>query len=245
MGGELRKFIKTDSPEAIEAKSYMDQGLKVPTSAVIAMTENFIKNNPEKSLILDGVIRSKDQNDALAHLFGNFSVIYLELDQETAVQRLCGRRIDPVTQETFPASFVGETNPKTGNKLIVRADDTEDAIRSRISWSISDTLPLLDIWAASGHDIYRIDADQSEEEIFGEIEQVIQKKNSKIGTLNFVYDTDRIASIHSTVSVANDRERALFFAAKIRADLIYHTAALEGNPYTFPEIQTLLDGITV
>jgi Fic family protein len=28
-------------------------------------------------------------------------------------------------------------------------------------------------------------------------------------------------------------------------DMVYHTAALEGNPYTFPEIQTLLDGITV
>jgi adenylate kinase len=173
MGGELRKFIKMDSPEAIEAKSYMDQGLKVPTSAVIAMTENFIKNNPNKSLILDGVIRSKDQNDALAGLFGDFDVIYLELDQETAVRRLCGRRIDPVTQETFPASFVGDTNPKTGNVLIVRADDTEDAIRSRISWSISDTLPLLDIWEASGHDIYRINANQSEEKIFEEIESII------------------------------------------------------------------------
>ncbi len=175
MGGELRKFIKMDSPEAIEAKSYMDQGLKVPNSAVITMTENFIKKNPNKSLILDGVIRSKDQNDALAGLFGVFSVIYLELDEETAVRRLCGRRIDPVTQETFPASFVGETNPKTGNTLIVRADDTEDAIRSRISWSISDTLPLLDIWEASGHSIYKIDADQSEEEIFAEVEKVIQK----------------------------------------------------------------------
>lgn len=37
----------------------------------------------------------------------------------------------------------------------------------------------------------------------------------------------------------------MFFAHKMRTDLIYHTAALEGNPYTFPEVQTLLDGITV
>jgi adenylate kinase len=91
------------------------------------------------------------------------------------VKRLCGRRIDPVTQETFPASFTGDINPKTGNKLVVRADDTEDAIRKRIAWSISDTLPLLDIWRDAGHDIYTIDASQSEDEIFEYVEQVIRK----------------------------------------------------------------------
>ena len=175
MGGELRKFIKTDSPAAIEAKSFMDQWLKVPTSAVIAMTEDFIKNHPNKKLILDGVIRSKDQNYALASLFGDFSVIYLELWVEDAVQRLCGRRIDPVTQETFPASFKGETNPKTGNTLTVRADDTEEAIRSRISWSIADTLPLIDIWESNWHKVYKIDASQSEAKIFAEIEKAIER----------------------------------------------------------------------
>lgn len=178
MGGELRKFIQEDTPEARDAKSYMDQGLKVPTTAVIKMAENFIAKNPGKSIILDGVIRSKDQNDALAWLFGNFDVIYFELSEDTAVERLCGRRIDPVTQETFPASFTGETNPKTGNKLIVRADDTEDAIRKRIAWSISDTLPLLDIWRDAGHDIYTIDASQSEDEIFEYVEKVVNKQSA-------------------------------------------------------------------
>jgi adenylate kinase len=66
MGGELRKFILGDSPEAKEAKELMDQGLKAPTSAIIKMAENFIAKNPGKNIILDGVIRSKDQNDALA-----------------------------------------------------------------------------------------------------------------------------------------------------------------------------------
>lgn len=173
MGGELRKFIQEDSDEAREARSYMDQGLKVPNSAVIKMAENFIKKHPDKTIILDGVIRSREQNDALAFLFGKFDVIYFELAEDIAVERLCGRRIDPVTQETFPASFIGDTNPKTGNTLVVRADDTEEAIRKRIAWSISDTLPLLDIWREDGHTLYTIDADQSEDEIFEYVEKVI------------------------------------------------------------------------
>lgn len=149
MGGELRKFIQTDSPEARDAKSYMDQGLKVPNSAIVKMAEEFLAKHKTKNILMDGVIRSQEQNEVIGPLFGNFDVIYLELDEDTAVSRLCGRRIDPVTQETFPASYKGDKNPKTGNTLIVRADDTEDAIRKRIAWSISDTLPLLDTWEAN------------------------------------------------------------------------------------------------
>jgi len=40
-------------------------------------------------------------------------------------------------------------------------------------------------------------------------------------------------------------EHALFVAKKIHARLVYDMAAHEGNPLTFPEIQTLLEGITV
>ncbi len=175
MGTELRKFAKSGTIEWDETKRCIEAGLKAPTSAVVAMAEAYVANNKHKKILLDGVIRSAEQNTALEPVFDDFIVIYLDLDVETAVARLGGRRIDPVTSETFPASFKGETNPKTGNKLVVRADDTEDAIRSRISWSIADTLPLIDIWEANGHKIHTIDASQSEEEIFAEIERVITK----------------------------------------------------------------------
>lgn len=175
MGGELRRFIQWDSPEAQDAKSYMDQWLKVPTTSIIKMAQNFLIDNTGKRIIMDWVIRSADQNDAIGSLFGNFDVIYFKLDEDTAVERLCGRRIDPVTQETFPSSFVGDTNPKTGNQLVIRADDTEDAIRKRIAWSISDTLPLLEVWSEHGHNVYTIDADQGEEEIFARVEEAIGK----------------------------------------------------------------------
>ena len=175
MGGELRRFIQTDNPLAIEAKVLMDAGHKAPTPAIIEMTKQFLTKNTGKRIIMDGVIRSADQDEAIGHLFGNFDVLYFMLDEDTAVERLCGRRIDPVTQETFPASFQWDMNPKTGNKLITRADDTEDAIRKRIAWSISDTLPLLEVWREHGHKVYEIDADQSEEEIFAEVEKTIRE----------------------------------------------------------------------
>ncbi len=175
MGTELRKFAKSGTIEWDETRRCIEAGLKAPTSAVVAMAEAYVATNKDKKILLDGVIRSAEQNTALEPVFGDFIVIYLDLDAEIAVARLGGRRIDPVTNETFPSSFKWETNPKTGNTLIVRADDTEDAIRSRISWSIADTLPLIDIWETNWHRVYKIDASKSEAEIFAEIEWIITK----------------------------------------------------------------------
>lgn len=40
-------------------------------------------------------------------------------------------------------------------------------------------------------------------------------------------------------------EKAIFMAKRHLVGIVYDTAALEGSPYTFPEVQTLLEGITV
>ena len=40
-------------------------------------------------------------------------------------------------------------------------------------------------------------------------------------------------------------KKALFIAQKMRPDFVFSMAKLEGNPFTFPEIQTTLAGITV
>ncbi|MDO4777096.1 MAG: Fic family protein [Cardiobacteriaceae bacterium] len=40
-------------------------------------------------------------------------------------------------------------------------------------------------------------------------------------------------------------DKAIFIAQKMRPDFVFQMAQLEGNPFTFPEIQTTLSGITV
>lgn len=175
MGTELRKFAKIDSEDWHKVREAIEAGLKAPTEYVVKLTEKFIAENSDKKVLIDGAIRSAEQNNALEKVWGNFDVLWLDLDEETAVQRLSGRRIDPVTSETFPASYTGEKNPKTGNMLVTRADDTQEAIRKRIAWSISDTLPLIEVWKRHGHAIHRIVASQSEDEIFREVEKIVNR----------------------------------------------------------------------
>ncbi len=49
--------------------------------------------------------------------------------------------------------------------------------------------------------------------------------------------------IHTTTRP--DKARAIFRARKALEEIVYDTVALEGNPFTFPEVKTLMDGITV
>lgn len=47
------------------------------------------------------------------------------------------------------------------------------------------------------------------------------------------------------LNVTPNVELFYYLAKKDKIDFIYNTTALEGNPMTFPEVQTLLEGITV
>lgn len=42
-----------------------------------------------------------------------------------------------------------------------------------------------------------------------------------------------------------DTRKLIACTKKILSELVYNMAYLEGNPFTFPEVQTLFDGITI
>ena len=65
------------------------------------------------------------------------------------------------------------------------------------------------------------------------------------GALMFSYREDAIQAARRRLVLQPDKRRALFFAEKSRVDFVYNTIALEGNPFTYPEVKTLLDGVTV
>lgn len=59
-------------------------------------------------------------------------------------------------------------------------------------------------------------------------------------------DHNKINTIDTAVvDFVPDKKRFIFLAKKDRVDYVYNTAALEGNAMTYPEVETLLEGITV
>jgi len=63
--------------------------------------------------------------------------------------------------------------------------------------------------------------------------------------MNFDYNTEKIEELLKDFNLKADFNLALALAKKIRCYYVYNTAALEGNTMTYPEVQTLLEGITV
>jgi len=65
--------------------------------------------------------------------------------------------------------------------------------------------------------------------------------NDMIKDLGFTYNPNDL----SIELPEPDRDRAIFRVQKLFPEFVWDTTALEGNPFTFPEVKTLLEGVTV
>lgn len=63
--------------------------------------------------------------------------------------------------------------------------------------------------------------------------------------MNFTHNQSKITKLLKKLKIKPDFDLALMLAKKMREDYVYNTSALEGNTMTYPEVQTLLEGITV
>lgn len=74
----------------------------------------------------------------------------------------------------------------------------------------------------------------------------MQDQSSSIkSALLLTYDAEQVAAAQMQLQLTPDKARALFMAEKMRVDFVFNTAKLEGNPFTYPEVKTLIEGITV
>lgn len=62
--------------------------------------------------------------------------------------------------------------------------------------------------------------------------------------LGLRWDRAAVAEVAARVNI-HSVERACFRFHKMLPEFVWDASSLEGNPFTFPEVQTLLDGVTV
>ncbi|MEE9529418.1 MAG: adenylate kinase [Syntrophobacteria bacterium] len=181
-GDILRAAVKEGSPLGKEAKACMDKGDLVPDSVVIGIVEERIQQpDCAKGYMLDGFPRTVPQAEALDGMLKNLSsqidhVVSIEVANEELVGRLTGRRtcrdcgvgfhviFDPPEQEGVC--------DKCGGELYQRDDDNVETVSSRLEVYESQTLPLIDYYAAQ-EKIRPIDGVGDIKEIFGRVTQVL------------------------------------------------------------------------
>ena len=177
-GDLFRANIKNETELGKQVKEILASGNLVPDEITIKMVENRLKEDDAKSgYILDGFPRTVAQADALKGMSNVDYVINFVLDRETILKRLSGRRVCKSTGRTYHILYnppkVEGIDDETGEPLIQRDDDKEEAILNRLEVYEKSTAPLIDYYRAENL-LVDLDASKSPEEIFEDLKKIIK-----------------------------------------------------------------------
>ena len=135
-GNMIREAMKNGTEMGQKAKSFVDAGNLVPDEVVVGIVkERLSKDDLKNGFILDGFPRTIAQAEALAEQGVEIDkVLSIELDDETIVERLAGRREckacgTPYHIITKPVPSTGKC--VCGGEIIQRDDDNEETFEFR------------------------------------------------------------------------------------------------------------------
>lgn len=178
-GDLFRAAIKNETELGKQVKSILASGELVPDSVTVEMVrERFLDKDTENGFILDGFPRTISQADSLADMKRIDHVVNFLLDREEIVKRLSGRRMCKSTGKIYHVVYnppkVEGIDDETGEPLIQRDDDKEDAILNRLEVYDRQTAPLISYYKEKGL-LRDIDAKGSPETVLTQMLTVIGK----------------------------------------------------------------------
>jgi len=166
-GDLFRAAVNDDTALGREVKRYLAAGALVPddvTSAVVA--RRLAAADCRAGAIFDGYPRTLRQADDLDRMLAERDrhldhVIYFDVSEETAVERLGGRRSCPRCGALYhvvnmPPRVEGRCD-RCGSELVQRDDDRPDTIRRRMEVYREETRALVERYVGNGL-LRRVDA---------------------------------------------------------------------------------------
>ena len=152
-GDIFRENVKDKTPLGKKAKNYLESGQLVPDDIVIAMMEDrLVEPDCAEGFILDGFPRTVHQAEMLEKILGKHdlpldAVVLLDIEEDTVVKRLSGRRVcrccGAIYNIEFRPSSAGDRCDKCGGEIYQREDDEEKVVRSRLNVYYQRTRPVI------------------------------------------------------------------------------------------------------
>ncbi|XP_047308263.1 adenylate kinase 5, chloroplastic isoform X2 [Impatiens glandulifera] len=174
-GDLLRAEVSAGTDIGNKAKEYMNAGRLVPDEIVNAMvtTRLSLKDVKEKGWLLDGYPRSFVQAQSLETLNVKPDIyIVLNVPDEILIDRCVGRRLDPLTGKIYHIKNFLPENEEIKERLITRADDTEEKVKSRLEIYKQNAESIL----ATYKDIMKkVDGNRSKEVVFNEVDSLLSQ----------------------------------------------------------------------
>jgi adenylate kinase len=183
VGDLLRAEVTAGTPAGKKAKSFMDNGDLVPNEVVVEMVKGKL-NEPialEKGWLLDGYPRSGDQAEAIeAENIRPDVFLLINVPDDMLVERVVGRRTDPVTGEIYHLTFKPPPAEVIG-RLEQRSDDTEEKVRNRLQTHHKNVDAVVGYYKDV---MVEIDGNKSMDEVFGAVMKAIEGagKGKKVAT---------------------------------------------------------------
>ena len=181
-GDMLREARASGSPIGEKVKAIMDAGELVSDAIVTALIAERLDSAADKGAIFDGFPRTRAQAEALDILLSERGrkldhVIELAVDEEALVQRITGRftcaKCGTGYHDSFrPTKVPGVCDVCGSTEFKRRADDTEEAVRTRMAEYRAKTAPILPIYEAKGL-VRRVDGMASVEEVGAQIDAIL------------------------------------------------------------------------
>ncbi|GMR09124.1 MAG: hypothetical protein BMS9Abin26_2138 [Gammaproteobacteria bacterium] len=214
-GDLLRAAVDANSVLGRQARPYMDAGQLVPDEIVLGLISERLQTEETKDgFILDGFPRNMLQAEALDEILGSIDrtvqgVIHLNVDFDTLMQRLAGRR----TCRSCGALYNTYTSPpkmdgrcdECGGKLRHRADDNEETIGNRLRVYETQTEPLIDYY----HEQEKLRSVQGEgkiDTIFKAICKIVTTLPKVVPKSNKVTFADLERKVMESVASARDQD---------------------------------------
>ncbi len=176
-GDLFRANIKNGTELGRRVQAILAAGDLVPDEVTIDMVRERLKEEDAlNGFILDGFPRTIAQADALGAMTDLDMVVNFVLDKEDIVKRLSGRRVCKSTGRTYHILYnppkVEGIDDETGEPLIQRDDDKEEAIRNRLEVYEASTAPLIAYYRDKGL-LVDIDASKSPDEVLSSMVEAL------------------------------------------------------------------------
>ena len=167
-GDMLRSALSEGTKLGLEAKSFMEAGELVPDDVIIGLISERLKmEDARNGVLFDCFPRTIAQAEELAKIAEVSAVVSIEVPDDSIVERIVGRRMDPETGEIYHIQF----NPapeSIKDRLIQRKDDNELTVRNRLKSYHKQTSPLA-IWYENQGLLIKINGEQDIKKVGDEI----------------------------------------------------------------------------
>ena len=176
-GDMLREAINSGSEIGKEVKNIIDKGELVSDDLIIKLVKDKLTSTDGKPFILDGFPRTLNQAKSLDEILtDDYIVIYLDLDESEAINRItgrltcnCGKSYNVNIEELKPK--VDGICDNCGSILIKRDDDNVESFKVRFKTFLDNTDSILKYYEDK-EKLIKIDVNKDIQDIFESILEV-------------------------------------------------------------------------